>query len=519
MTSCAPSRLRRFHTTAWTLIGAFLFVLFVPWLFRRGMFWDGVVYGAISRNLAAGIGDAWHPMVTSTFLRHIREQPPLGFWLQAAFFRVFGDHFWIERLYSLTTLLVTGSLLLATWRWLLRDRAEASACGWLAAGLWAPYGIWCYRHNMLENTMGMFTALSVYASLRALHGRRSGAVSWSILSGLAIAAAVLSKGPVGFFPIVTPAIAWITLRRGTLPLPLGEGTVRYRLANVLATQATVACAVAISLGLLLIPTAAREYLSGYWQQQIVSSLRGEHGRVLSIAGHLNIVLLLARNLAIPTLIVGILLVASRWQFGRTAGEVRPTGPMWFCLLTALSASLPIALSPKQGGHYVAPSWPFFMFALVLWGMPAVVELSSRLALWNRHMLLRYGAGMTVGGTVLFSALTYGTCGRDQRLIDVVNQVGERVEPHQIVAVPSDSWYQFNTGERLLIHTYLHRYCQVSIWTEESAPAWGFETFRLQPPNPGLVMSETRVVTPSGLEWYPLVPRATGQLATAASEPH
>ena len=88
MTSCAPSRLRSFHTTAWTLLGAFLFVLLVPWLFRRGMFWDGVVYGAISRNLAAGIGDAWHPMVTSTFLRHFREQPPLGFWLQAAFFRV-----------------------------------------------------------------------------------------------------------------------------------------------------------------------------------------------------------------------------------------------------------------------------------------------------------------------------------------------------------------------------------------------------------------------------------------------
>jgi hypothetical protein len=229
------------------------------------------------------------------------------------------------------------------------------------------------------------------------------------------------------------------------------------------------------------------------------------------------VLLLARNLAVPSLIVGSLLVISRWSIGPAAGVGRPAGPMWFCLLTALSASLPIALSPKQGGHYVAPSWPFFMFALVLWGMPAVVELSSRLAVWNRHTLLRCGAGAIVAGTVLFSALTYGTCGRDQRLIDVVNQVGQRVAPRSTIAVPSESWYKFNTGERLLIHTYLYRYYQVSIWTEELAPAWGFETFRLQPPDPGLVMSETRVVTPSGLEWYPLVPRASDTVAAAGSE--
>ncbi|MBI3839992.1 MAG: glycosyltransferase family 39 protein, partial [Planctomycetia bacterium] len=268
MTSCAQPRLRSFHGTAWTLIGALLFVLFVPWLFRRGMFWDGVVYGTIARNLAAGVGDAWHPIVTSTFLRHIREHPPLGFWLQAAYFRTLGDHFWVERLYGLTTLLITGSLLLAIWRWLLRDRPRASACCWVAVGLWAPFGMWCYRHNMLENTMGVFTALSVYATLRAFDGRRGGAAFWSILSGLAIAAAVLSKGPVGLFPAVTPAIAWITLRR-TLPLPLGEGrgegeepqtphpnplpkgegTAQNCFARALSVQMAVLCTLGVSFGL------------------------------------------------------------------------------------------------------------------------------------------------------------------------------------------------------------------------------------------------------------------------------
>ena len=155
-----------------------------------------------------------------------------------------------------------------------------------------------------------------------------------MLSGLAIAAAVLSKGPVGFFPAVTPAIAWITLRDNATPSGRQVGPPAYRpspslqrergpcdipLANVLAIQAALVCTLAVSFGLMLIPAAAREYLSGYWQQQIVSSMRGEHGRVLSIAGHFNIVLLLVRNLAIPSLIVGSLLgsfAMAIWANGR-----------------------------------------------------------------------------------------------------------------------------------------------------------------------------------------------------------
>ena len=37
-------------------------------------------------------------------------------------------------------------------------------------------------------------------------------------------------------------------------------------------------------------------------------------------------------------------------------------------------------------------------------------------------------------------------------------------------------------------------------------------FACSRPDPDLVMSDSRVATPSGLEWYPLVPRATGHMA-------
>ena len=52
----------------------------------------------------------------------------------------------------------------------------------------------------------------------------------------------------------------------------------------------------------------------------------------------------------------------------------PKAELAFCLLTAASASLPIAISPKQSGHYAFPSYSLYALALAIWCVPAVIEL-------------------------------------------------------------------------------------------------------------------------------------------------
>ena len=101
-------------------------------------------------------------------------------------------------------------------RHLLRGRHAAAAEVWLPLALWLAVGHWAYRHNILENTLGVFTVLSIYASLRALTGRRSWSL-WTLLAGVAMAAALLAKGPVGLFPLVTPVVAWWILYRKETP--------------------------------------------------------------------------------------------------------------------------------------------------------------------------------------------------------------------------------------------------------------------------------------------------------------
>ena len=232
-----------------------------PVVLLRGMSLDGVTYATIARNLAVGIGDFWHPYYTATLLHPFHEQPPLGFLLEGMFFTVLGDRWWVERLYSVLTVVPTIGVLVLIWRRLLAG-APYQRFSWLPILFWIvmPAWFWIYRHNYLENTLGMFTALAVYASLRAAGDRRWWA-AWTILSAAALVAALGSKGPVGLFPAVTPVIAWLTLRRTSF-----SGAVGLQLALV--------AALAMLSGLVWMHQPAREFLSAYYDKQLLISLQG-----------------------------------------------------------------------------------------------------------------------------------------------------------------------------------------------------------------------------------------------------
>ena len=59
------------------------------------MFFDGITFASIARNLAEGRGRFWEPSYTATIYPAFYEHPPLGFWLQSLWFRALGDH-WLS---------------------------------------------------------------------------------------------------------------------------------------------------------------------------------------------------------------------------------------------------------------------------------------------------------------------------------------------------------------------------------------------------------------------------------------
>ena len=137
-----------------------------------------------------------------------------------------------------------------------------------------------------------------------------------------------------------------------------------------------------SLAALLTIGDCREYLAQYWQQQVVASVAGRREGAATLLGHLRILALLVRVIVVPLGIATMFMLAARWRKTSSAVAPRSTadesfaGPGWFCLLTAIAASLPLMLSPKQAGHYAVPSYPLFALAISIGCLPAVLELSA-----------------------------------------------------------------------------------------------------------------------------------------------
>lgn len=78
-------------------ITGIFFILICPNFLTEGMFMDGLMYSAISKNLANGIGTFWNPYLSETLFPEFHEHPPLAFGIQSIFYNLFGESFYVEK--------------------------------------------------------------------------------------------------------------------------------------------------------------------------------------------------------------------------------------------------------------------------------------------------------------------------------------------------------------------------------------------------------------------------------------
>jgi hypothetical protein len=347
----------------------------------------------------------------------------------------------------------------------------------------------------LENTLGIFTTLAVYASLRATDGRRW-RPAWIVLSAAAIIAALGSKGPVGLFPAVTPAIVWLALRRTSLVRAAG---MQLGLVVLLAVLAAVVWS----------QQPAREFIAAYYERQVLNSLQGARETVESAWGRYYLAGAIAFDLAWTFAAAAGLVAWGRRRDKTTSPDARSQaagderalrGPAAFCLLTAISGSLPIMISPKQSAYYAAPSWPFFSMALALWCLPTVAGLAREWAARDGFLKTSRWLRLTAIGSALLavalSPLWYGCPLRDGRLMQEVDQIAALVGPRdKIVMGPgvADEWS---------LQAYLYRRHYLSLEPAGAAGSYRLELAELEDTRtPGYALED------SGLTLFRLYRRA------------
>ena len=424
------------NTPFWLLLIGLFLILVSNSLLTEGMFFDGVTYASISRNMAEGQGTFWNPHYTQTLYPEFRQHPPLALGLEALAFKAFGDHLWVEKAYSILVFLLSGLLIALIWRRTTNNIRWV----WLPLLFWLsmPLVTWCATNNMLENTMSVFVLLSVYLMIV---GYQRNHKIWLILSAVALLLAFLSKGFTGLFPLVFPILycAFDPKRRWI------QGPI-----DSLILLASLAVFAGV---MFLVCPGSFTYLKDYVQLQVIGG--GLHEATVS--SRFYIVLSLLQQLIVPLiLVITLVFFKIQSQDNKKVFEF-PLDRTWFYLflILGLLGVLPIMVSVKQRDFYMLAALPFFALAC------GHITLSM-VTLWLPKITPSVRKWMTLGACcvvllgVVLNVIHIGKYGRDEALIEEVkNQVVES-GGNNIIDITPEEYTQWAK------HAYYMRYGKISL---------------------------------------------------------
>ena len=347
-------------------------------LMRLGIHGDGVEYANVARNMADGLGSFWKPYHDDFGYRVFHEHPPLVFWFQSLFFRIFGNGPYLEAFYGffigLGILFWTGLF----WQQVRRDFQYPTIGSWWPILLLVPLPLFSYimTINRIVNTWTLLAVIAAYlAYLSSVKPRHT--VILGILAGGAIYLGFIAKGPVAFFPLAVPLIAWLTLKSSF-------------------SKAVTATLVSLAVfGLLLLATFylypdSVDFWRGFWKAQVMASLTSERG---SPRPRWHLLHRWISEMIVPFLIAGVFLLAFKVPFNK----IRFNRPAWFFLLTALAASLPFLISTRQHGRYILHSYPLFVLGLAFVTANIAGQIETVLTKKNS---MRLGVGIIAAAFVV-----------------------------------------------------------------------------------------------------------------------
>jgi 4-amino-4-deoxy-L-arabinose transferase-like glycosyltransferase len=409
------------------------------------MYNDGIWYAILSKNLANGIGSFWQPRLTETIFPVFHEHPPLVFGLQSLFFRLLGDGIFTEKFYTLLTFIISANLIVLIWRQVFRGSASLQSLWFIPLTLWLLNEVTThfYPNNMLENTMGVFCLIAMLCLLISLRVNGIHQILLIILSALSVFAATLSKGVVALFPLGFFVIHWLVFRSFSFK------------SLVKRTGILVAVYILCFIVLLSFDTNY-ESLKYYSESQIFASITSARTEYHYHENRFYIIIRLLELLS-PAIILTLILYLLLKRVNNTGF---PSGKWAWCwLFIGLSATLPIAISPKQSWYYLLPGMPYFALGLGIFlaektadGLQAINTAS-----WKYKLFLGITIVLLLFGMVFSAAHTGSVNRRDRIVLSDVQKIGSVVPKNRIIGSEVYDSY---------LVAYLYRLHNISIDTTD-----------------------------------------------------
>jgi hypothetical protein len=397
---------------------AVFLVLLLPTLVQDGMFADGVTYAAIAKNLANGHGSFLQPHYTKILYPAFYEHPPLVSGIQSLFFHVLGDGIYTERIYCLLMALLTAWGIVLCWRLFTAGSAFARYA-WVPVLLWiaTPKIFWAYSNNVLENTLGVFTLFSVYFIAKAMVKDK---MLWLIPGSLCIAAAFLSKGFVGLFPMAAAVL-----------YAMKQQEKRWKQIITVSTL-SILLPLAMYYGLTLMLPGLHDNIHYYLNQQLLPALNNQ--REITTENRFRILYHLLLELLAPLILLLVFWVVRR----KTTEPFTTRGKALFFILIGLSASLPLMITLKQRSFYLVPCIPFFALGISMLMMPFIGPLLDAL---SARVLsrIRIASLVFLTGTLIYSGSCIGSYSRDEEKLKDIYRISEVVPEGTILGCTEAVW--------------------------------------------------------------------------------
>lgn len=433
--------------------------LLLPNLGTTGIFGDGLIYAVVSRNFAQGLGDFWALYYSDQIFSPFAEHPPLLFWLEACWFSLVGDYHWTEKSFSVGL----GILMFASLRHFWKNLASSSDIArfwWFPLLLWivVPTIHWAYPNNMLENLLVLFTSWAIWKAYR-IDDYRAG-----LWVGVLVFLAFMTKGLVGLFPLAVFGIKQLSLKSPGWGKAIGW--------SALSTAVFL-----ILFGITLLFEPAREGWYRYFDNQLFATFKGERAIQDHVEGlpRYYILLRVFTELFNPLLILIVLVLAARSMSIKRA-YITDKKHILFFLFVALSATLPLLVSPKQHSFYLIPAIPWFIFALTLASNHLTFPLFDRwkTSHWS-YTFMQIVFGVLLFATLLISYQRSGKPGRDDRLMKDIAQMAAFTSGGGRIGMP-DYLIRHHS-----LHAYFQRNHRISLYPDDlQAKFWITEKDSLAP---------------------------------------
>jgi 4-amino-4-deoxy-L-arabinose transferase-like glycosyltransferase len=362
------------------------------------------------------------------------EHPPLAFGLQSVFFRLFGESRFVDRAYSILTLIIAGFIILKIWK------TSGYKNGWIPLLIWliTPTVFWTSYNNLLENTLTIFISLSV---LFYLKNQENNKLYFILLSGLMLAFGFLTKGFVAFFPWTFPFLLWLFLKDKSFGRMFSDSLMIFFFTIVPL------------LLLVLIFPLARFSLLQYIDNQVIESIR----HIVTVESRFDIVMRLLSEIALPAVLCVIFIFTGRIRKVPLLFNTENTRKALVFIFLGLTGVLPIMISMKQSGFYILPAYPLFSIGACILMYPFIDSLLAKIDYESKLFIsFKWFSYALFSAGIILSVWYSDGYSRDRNMIkDTYSVLG---------VIPSGTIINISPGmyEDWSLHAYFARFKNVSL---------------------------------------------------------